>query len=197
MKGGRPKEAHVWDQDPHGWYVEPERCTEQLAKREKFIGTIHDPCCGGGNIVRVLRRAGYHATGSDIVARQGQDPEWYLGEHDFLYGPLGLFGADNCVFNPPFFRAKGAEGCIRLALQLAPRKVAAFVESRFVYGANRARGLYHEFPPARLYPIANRPSCPPGTFLAAGGDAEGGTQDYCWIVWERGHVGATEMRWLL
>lgn len=183
MTETRPKDAHVWERDPHDWYCEPGRCTDQLLSVESFPGWTHDPCCGAGNIVGRFLAAGHMATGSDLVQRI--NAPWHLGVSDFLAADtLGAFGAQNVCFNPPFYRAIGAEDCIRRALTLAPGKVAAFVEKRFTGGAGRAKGLFYDHPPSRLWEITPRPSCPPGAFLAAGGRASGGTMDYVWLVWD-------------
>ncbi|MGA0564155.1 hypothetical protein ACO2RV_17050 [Ancylobacter sp. VNQ12] len=201
MAEAKQKDARVWEQDPIGWYVEPERCTDQLAAVEAFAGRTWDPCCGGGNIVRALRRAGVSCHGTDIVRRVPDGTNWFLGERDFLTGrPLPVWS--NLVFNPPFFRAKGTEAFIRRGLELAAGnpsagKMAVFVDLKFLAGDGRANGLFAEHPPHRVWIITPRPSCPPGTFLAAGGEAEGGTADWCWLVWNlREPRRATEFGWL-
>lgn len=178
-----PKAAHLWDRDPHDWYDEPERTTAQLLTVEAFPGWTHDPCAGGGNIVRTLLAAGLNATGSDLVQRVVAP--WHLGVSDFLDpASPGLFAADNVVFNPPFYRAVGAEACIRRALADAPGKVAAFVNARFLCGVGRATGLYADHPPSRVWIITPRPSCPPGEYLARGEVAKGGEPDFIWLVWD-------------
>jgi hypothetical protein len=128
-----------------------------------------------------LLSAGFEATGSDIKRRVSPLTPWFVGEIDFLKD----FDEkpENIIFNPPFFKAKGAEACIRKALACARVKVAAFVDVKFLSGNGRAEGLYAEFPPSRIWHITPRPSCPPGEYLAAGNKAGGGTPDYCWIVW--------------
>lgn len=194
------KDAHLWVRHPHDWYVEPTASTRELLIRETFPGWSHDPCCGRGNIVQTLADAGLTVTGSDIVKRT-QAP-WFLGEADYYDGPMGLWGADNCVSNFPYYSAVGTERGIRLALDLAPGKVAAFVDSRFLFSGKRARGLYHEHPPSRVWMLGNRPSCPPGPWLEAGNEAGGGEKDFCWLVWDalgdRRRAGSTsEMGWLV
>ncbi len=75
-------------------------------------------------------------------------------------------------------------------------KVAMFVNGKFLFGAGRAGGLYAEIPPDRVYPINPRPSCPPGKFLLAGGKAEGGVENFVWLVWDlAAPTGRTEIRW--
>lgn len=195
----KPTAAQTWERDPFDWYVEPRRCTVQLAGAETFSGDVHDPCCGQGHIVESLARiVPGVVTGSDIVQRVAEP--WHLGVSDFL-DPAGggLFGAANCVMNSPFYRAKGAEDCIRRALALAPGKVCAFVDARFLQGSGRAKGLFASDPPNRTWVVTPRPSCPPGQYLLDGGTAGNGTSDFLWLVWDEagrrlrpgvlGHVG--------
>lgn len=193
-----PKRTHLWERDELDWYVEPPRATEALLSVERFVGeTIHDPCCGGGNVVTAIRAAGYHATGSDIVERVTPAPIWFTGVFDFL-SPDDEFGwVDNIVMNPPFFRAKGAEAFIRKALAVARGKVCAFVDIRFIAGAERAEGLFAEHPPHRIWIVTPRVSCPPGSYLAAGNKAGNGSSDWCWLVWDRTAPPATSaIGWL-
>lgn len=189
----KKRESHIWQRGDLDWYVEPERCTAQLLKVERFIGKIHDPCCGQGNIVKTLIEHGYNASGSDLVDRTGS-AGWFKGESDFL-GDRAMW-ADNIIMNPPFFRGVGTEGFIRKALSVVTGKVAAFTEVRFLTSIGRATGLYKELPPARIWMVTPRPSCPPGEFLQAGGKASGGTPDFCWMVWDNSSpVSATQFGW--
>jgi hypothetical protein len=174
------KDAHLWERDPHDWYVEPKRATLQLLTREAFPGWTHDPCCGGGNIVETLLAAGYPATGSDLVQRIVAP--WFVGTGDFLADGLP-YKPDNIVTNPPYYGADGAERAIRRALDLVDGRVAAFVDARFLFGQARAAGLYYEHPPSVVYFLGTRPSCPPGAWLEAGNVAGGGQQNFAWLTW--------------
>lgn len=182
MAETKAKEAHVWKRDDLDHYVEPQRCTAQLLARERFVGGIHDPACGFGNIVKACHAAGYQATGSDLVDRTDGAP-WFSWRHDFL--ALGEMQAriSSIICNPPYYGGKGTEAFIRRALVVATHKVAIFVDRRFLTGQGRARGLYREHPPTRIWEITPRPSCPPGEYLAAGNVAGGGSADYSWLVW--------------
>lgn len=187
----KPIAAHVWEAHPEQWYVEPADCTAGLLQHERFVGIVVDPCCGMGNIVNALIAAGVDAVGSDLVRRT--DAAWFQGQRDFLT----MRSADNIVFNPPFGRGRQAEAFIRHALAIATGKVAAFVELRFVVGERRARGLYRDHPPSRIYAVTPRPSCPPGEYILAGGEPEGGKADYVWIVWDKtAPLGDTRFLWL-
>lgn len=193
----KPKAAHVWDRDPLDWFVEPMECTRLLASVERFVGPVLDPACGQGNIVLALRESGVDASGSDIVCRVPDRPIWFWREIDFLNDGGMLRGIANVVTNPPFFRAKGTEAFIRRALALASGKVAVFVDLKFLASQRRADGLWREHPPARIWQLADRPSCPPGAYLAAGNEAGGGTADWCWLVWDlTAPSGDTRFGWL-
>lgn len=181
----KEKRAHLWEQDPHHWYVEPIEATAALLRVEPFDGLCFDPCCGQGNIVSALHAAGLEARGADLIQRVPDGTSWFEGAADFLADPRVPAGVRNIITNPPFYRARGAEAAIRQALALAPN-VAAFVDTRFLNGAERAQGLYRDWPPTAIYFITPRVSCPPGTYLAAGGKAGNGTADYAWIVWRAG-----------
>lgn len=202
------KKAHVWARDDLDWYVEPEAATEALLGVEAFIGATWDPACGGGNIIAAFDRLNrWPAAGTDIVKRVQGDPNWWCGEFDFLKAERPRAGipnlpfperhATNIVTNPPFFKAAGAEAFIRKALSIADGKVAAFVDVKFLAGAKRANGLFAEHPPHRIWIITPRVSCPPGHVLASGGKAQGGTADWCWLVWDMTiPFGGTALGWL-
>lgn len=190
----RQKNAQVWERDDHDWYVEESRATDVLLTKERFVGKVWDPACGQGNIVEALCAAGYQAFGSDIVRRT--EARWFWGERDFLDEGTFRLGA-NIVTNPPFFRAKGTEAFIRRALDLATGKVAIFTDIKFLAGDGRAKGLFAEHPPTRVWSISPRVSCPPGTYLQAGNKAGGGTADWVWFVWDRtAPTTVTQFGWL-
>jgi len=191
------KAAHIWERGELDWYVEPESVTAALLKVERFVGAVFDPCCGGGNIVRAFHAAGHHAAaGSDIVLRIDPKPSWFFGPRDWLAEDVAA-ACDNVVMNPPFFKAKGAEAFIRKAIRWTKGKVCAFVDVKFLAGAGRAKGLFRDHAPSRVWIITPRPSCPPGAFLQAGNKAGGGTADYCWIVWDMSAPSSeTRIGWL-
>lgn len=176
------KKSHLWGRDKLDWYVESQNCTRLLLTKERFVGAIWDPACGQGNIVRAARLGGYKAFGSDLVDRCG-NADWFLGYTDFLNPHNSINSAPNIITNPPFFRAKGTEAFIRRALQEATGKVCIFTDLKFLASGGRARGIYAERPPNRIWQLADRPSCPPGEYLAAGNKAGGGTADWIWMVW--------------
>ncbi len=179
----KEKNAHIFERDDLDWYVEEPRAVDQLLSVERFIGSIHDPACGRGTIVEACQRAGYWPSGSDIVCRFEDAPHWFE-QRDFLaaeYQPRFC----NIITNPPFFKGKGTEGFIRRALAVTSGKVCVFASIKFLAGSARANGLYTELPPSRVWIITPRVSCPSGKYLEAGNKAGGGTDDWCWFVWDQ------------
>ncbi len=184
----KPRQAQIFERDELDWYVEPARVTAQLLAEEAFSGSVHDPCCGTGSIVLGLIESGYAATGSDVRNRLSEPASWWDGTRDFL---VDTRRHENLCMNPPYFSGKGTEAFIRHALEVT------FVDRRFLTGKTRASGLWLEHPPARVWEITPRPSCPPGEWLAAGNAAGGGTADYCWLVWSLTEPYAgTRLGWL-
>ena len=97
--------------------------------------------------------------------------------------------AANICCNPPF---TVCNQFVRRALELATGKVAMIWLARRL---NAARWL-QDTPLARVYLLTPRPSMPPGHVILAGEKPGGGTQDFVWLVFTRGHVGPPELRWL-
>jgi hypothetical protein len=192
----RPLKAQIFDRAPHEWYVEPEWVSDALFRVEGFEDRIWDPACGQGNILNAARRAGKIVHGHDIVDRASG----LWGTADFFSLRLSEWSTStSIVTNPPFGRGKLAEKFIRHAMYLRPKKLAVFVDSRFLFGMARASGLFKQFPPTRLWMITPRPSCPPGDHLLAGHKAGGGRNDYCWLVWDKPgflHNLITAVRWM-
>lgn len=174
------------DRHHRDWYVDPAFCTELLLGAVKFGGSIWDPCAGQGTIVDACTAAGLRAFGTDI------SPEApHIAELDFLAEHRGA--ADNIVFNPPY---KEAEKFIRRALVLARSRVAVLLQQQFPYSQARYQ-LFTEHPPEQILFLSSRPSMPPGHLLRDGMAQKGGKVDYLWIVWDRGHRGATTCGWLI
>jgi len=181
----RPLAAHVWKKEPDGFYVEPEWCSVRLFEVEKFAGTIWDPACGIGRVVEAARRAGYRTIATDIVDRGCPQ---FNGPLDFLDDCGGIVVA-NIVTNPPFTQC---DRFVRRAMSVTTNKIAMIWLTRRL---NAARWL-QDTPLARIYLLTPRPSMPPGHVILAGEKPGGGKQDFCWLVFECGHAGPPDVRWL-
>lgn len=181
-EGRTPYEAADGD-----WYVEPEVATAFLLDREPIGEVVWDPCCGQGNILIEAHRRGHEVFGSDIVDRRQGGSPFHWSRLDFLANwplPRSL-GGMSILMNPPYGKAKLAEAFIRKAVSLpGADKVCVFVNSKFLFGSGRSKGLWTDLPPTRVYPVNPRPSCPPGEFLLAGGRASGGVENFAWLVYD-------------
>lgn len=192
----RKKESNLWERERHDHYVEPSWVSRRLFQEEKFEGSVIDPCCGFGNIVRSAIDEGLDARGFDIVKRS----EYCIEERDFLSFDWRTSEdrIDNIVSNPPFGLcdgAKGRAGCVDLAIRRAQRKVALLLPSNWIQGDKRSRWI-STTPLRRVLFITPRPSMPPGHVIAAGGKPGNGTTDYAWFIWLGGYDGRPEIGWL-
>lgn len=199
------KDAHLWERSDKEWYVEPQNCTAALLRVERFEGLVWDPACGAGNVVKAIRAHGLQAVGTDVVDRRAltaPDASPWFGDfalEDFLAMSPARFGPTQIIMNPPFGKGLLTEAFIRHALA-GPRvtKVAVFTDIKFLASTKRAKGLWADHPPDRVYMIAPRPSCPPGAYLHAGNKAGGGTADFIWLVWEpKAPFAGTTLSWLI
>jgi hypothetical protein len=191
----RKRESHLWDRHPDDWYVEPTWVSERLFEAEAFDGSIHDPACGQGHIVKSAKAAGYVAAGADLIKRSPEclwQRDWLV--EDEFDGPF-----KNIVSNPPFKlcddRKAGTHPFVERCLERAERKVALLMPSNWIQGDKRSRWL-ETTPLYRIYFISPRPSMPPGPALAAGMKPGNGTTDYAWFVWLHGFNGRPTTHWL-
>ena len=191
------KNVHLWERIAEDFYVEPEWCSRRLFEHVGFSGSVYDPACGLGRIVRAAREEGYESFGTDITKRSPDCGS----EVDFLSCQRGqlpvnansrFFSIPSVVCNPPF---KLAEAFVKRALQIAEYEVAMLLPTTWRSGDSRSRWL-EATPLAAVLDLTPRPSMPPGSMIEAGIDPGGGTVDYAWYIWRRGHRGAYRGGWL-
>lgn len=182
-KEKEPLKAHRWKREQTEWYVEPSWVSERLFQVEPFIHEVWDPACGFGRIPDAARAAHLPAVATDIVDRGYRHLH---GTEDFLWTTRRFA---NIVCNPPFdkFREFAEQ-----ALKLTTGKVAMIW---LVPRLNAARWLSGT-PLARIWLLTPRPSMPPGHVIASGGKVGGGTSDFCWLVFDKAHVGRPTIGWL-
>lgn len=168
-------------------YVEPEWAVEALFDAETIPGPIWDPACGTGTVLRVARRRGVEAYGTDIA--EG---------HDFLWTPhvhtaVGGTKMASIVCNPPFGLA---EKFIRCALGMQTEVNAFLLRLAFLEGAGRRERLFGPTPPASVWVFSRRVSMPPPDHLIDGRKAGGGSVAFAWFVWRKRHNGPPMIGWL-
>lgn len=165
------------------WYVEPPWIVERLLAAEPFEPSfIWDPACGGGNIPKVFKAAGFSAVGSDLIDRG--------------YGHTGLdflTTAAPCppviVTNPPF---KLAEDFVRHAFHLGVVKTVILQRLAWLEGQRR-QVFFDCHRLARVWVSRARVSMPPG---GAGIKAQGGAVPFAWFVFDPRHSGLPVLGWV-
>ena len=95
-------------------------------KTTKYPKTVHEPACGDGAIVEVLRAAGRMVHASDLVDRGC--PDSFVA--DFLAQKEPIPGVECCLTNPPY---RYAHEFVRKSRELYPLTIMllrlAFLES--------------------------------------------------------------------
>jgi hypothetical protein len=182
------RDSHVFDKAKDGWYVEPAWCAHRLFEEEEFPGAIWDPACGWGRITTAAKYAGYEVFGSDLVDRKRHKLALFR-QKDFLQDQT-VWVKNSIVTNPPFDHVE--EFARHAFEQVGAQKIAMIMLVRRLNAAHWLR----ELPLKKIWLLTPRPSMPPGEWIAAGNKPGGGTQDFCWILIQRGYKGAVEIGWL-
>lgn len=183
LNGGfKPTLKRFADLEGPDFFPTPEWATHALIDNERFAGSIWEPACGDGSMVRVLEQTGCKVEATDLFDRG-------YGEAgiDFLKAARLV---DNIVTNPPY---NAAEGFVQAGLAQARRKLALLLRLAFLEGGNRQRTIFASTPPTRVWVFSERI-----TFYPAGAVQKGsGTTAYAWFVWDKEATGGwTELRWL-
>lgn len=182
LNGGfKPTLKRFADLDGPDYFPTPAWATFALIDNEEFRGEVWECACGDGSMSRVFETAGNKVISTDLYERG-------YGEagHDFLRAKRK---ADNIVTNPPY---NCAEGFVERGLQQSRRKFALLLRLAFLEGGNRAKTIFSNSPPARVWVFSERI-----TFYPKGAERKGsGTTAYAWFVWDKAASGRTELRWL-
>lgn len=181
LNGGfKPTVKRNADLSGPDYFPTPAWVTFALIDNKKFSGDILECACGDGAMSTVLEETGNSIKSTDLYDR-GYG-EW---GNDFLFTNRR---ANNIITNPPFH---SAEGFVATALKQADCKFALLLRLAFLESANRARTIFKSEPPSRVWVFSERI-----TFYAKGAKRAGsGTTAYAWYVWDKDHVGPTELNW--
>jgi hypothetical protein len=183
LNGGfKPTLKRFADLEGPDFFPTPEWATYALIDNEPFEGSIWEPACGDGAMVRVLETTGNQVDASDLYDRGYGQPGI-----DFLKASRLV---DNIITNPPY---NAAEGFVQAGIAQSRRKMALLLRLAFLEGGNRQRTIFATTPPARVWVFSERI-----TFYPAGAIRRGsGTTAYAWFVWDKQATGTTtELKWL-
>jgi hypothetical protein len=182
LNGGfKPTMKRFADLDGPDFFPTPAWATYALAENERFEGEIWESACGDGAMSNVFEDVGYKVRSSDLFDRGYGEPGV-----DFLEARSQ---ADNIITNPPY---NCAEGFVRSGLKTSRKKFALLLRLAFLEGANRARTIFEEAPPSRVWVFSERITFYPKNVEQKGS----GTTAYAWFVWDKNAPSSTELKWL-
>ena len=190
QKGGKKRVFDIvvsgQDRAEHDFYATPPEAVKHLLNVEKFDTDIWECASGQNHIANVLKQYGYNVRTSDIVKRTTTTEQM-----DFLACKEKKWDG-GIITNPPF---KLAREFVEKSLTLVGngQKVAMFLRLQFLDSLKRYE-LFNNCPPKRIHVFSRRVRC------AKNGDFTqykyGGVQSNCWVVWEKGYQGKTEIDWI-
>ena len=163
------------------FYQTPYSMTRHLLDREKFEGTIFEPCCGEGAIVKVLKERYKDIFENDIS--RGDD---FLQLQD-------IKNCDNIITNPPYSLAKEV---ILKAKEVTSKKIAMLLPLNYLHGIERYREIWldTDFPLKKVYVFCRYPML--SNEIREDGKYNTGMMVYAWYVWDREHKGSATIDWI-
>lgn len=171
--------------EENDYYATDPKAIDGLLRYETFNKNIWECACGEGNLSEPLKEYGYNVFSTDLIDRGYPDDIV-----DFLKTDIRFAG--DIITNPPF---KFATEFVLKALDSIPfgNKVAMFLKINYLSGVRRYQEIYSKYPPYRVYVFTRKISC------SKNNEPEGfksGAMDYVWMIWEKGKIGPTELRWI-
>ncbi|MEY8883518.1 NAD(P)-dependent oxidoreductase [Donghicola sp. XS_ASV15] len=177
----QPTLKRVADLEGPDFYPTPAWATRALIENETFEGDVWECACGNGAMSDQFKEYGYEVHSSDLYDRGYGEKDC-----DFLNSNKT---ASNIVTNPPFH---SAEEFVHKGLELAQNKLALLLRLAFLEGGKRQANIFNVYPPTRVWVFSERI-----TFYPAGSVRKGsGTTAYAWFVWDKNHLGKSELKWL-
>jgi hypothetical protein len=165
----------------HDFYPTPPVMTEKLTDVEMFFGHIWEPACGDGAMGRVFDKFQYKVTGTDI------EPRGYGTYGNFLETEKSL--GENIVTNPPF---KLLNQFIVKALSFQPSKLCLLAKIQALATQERSHVL-EQTHLTRVHVFRARYTMWRNGVVST---ENGGTIEYCWLVWEKGYTGKPVVDWI-
>ena len=176
-------------------------CVKDLLKLEQFGNKVLEPCCGRGNISKVLEEEGYEVTSTDL--------------YDHGYGTTGVdlftYKDIDCsiITNPPF-------GIVTEFIEhmldnlKSGHKMALFLKLQFLEGQDRYKKVFSRKQLKTVYLYTKRVACyknnemyqrnEDGTFKL---DKDGNKMKipsavaYAWYVFEADYHGDPQIKWIV
>lgn len=171
----------------NNYYATHPSVTQDLLREEQFHSKVLEPFCGGGTMAEVIKKNGYEVEAFDLVDRG--------------YGKVGdFFAVDypakkyDIITNPPY--DGNLIEIVKRCLSLCKNKVAILLPIQYLSGKERHSELYAKYPPSRVYIYCERINIAKDGDFAKYSDSGSNMTIYGWFIWERGHKGETELKWI-
>jgi hypothetical protein len=160
-------------------YSTPYSMTEQLLEVEQFDGTILEPACGQGAIVKVIHKT----MSNNIISHDIQD--------DFLSPNYDVCTeVANIITNPPFSLALEF---IQKAKSIYTKKIAMLLPLSYLHGQKRYESkIFSELKCVHVftrYPLLEEEIREDGKYRT-------GMMVYAWFVWQKGHNDKPYISWI-
>lgn len=154
---------------------------DRFIKTEDFThGGCWEPCCGDGDIVKILK------THNDNV--------FYSDIKDYGYENTNIIDFFNCDFNtipsniiniitnPPYTQKRDSRFTIKALEFVKERngKLAVLMKTSFRHSKGRYNNIFKDLPYTRVYDLIDRVSIYINGIELSGS----GTTDYSWFVWD-------------
>ena len=175
-------------------------CVKDLLELEQFGNKVLEPCCGNGNIAKVLTEAGYDVTATDL--------------YDHGYGTAGVDCFDytnidqDIITNPPY--SLTTEFIEHMINELkSGHKMALFLKLQVLEGQARYQKIFSQGKLKRVYVYVNRVACyknderyqkneDDSLKLDKDGNPKkiGSAACYAWYIFDADYNGFPEVRWI-
>ena len=157
---------------------------QDMFKETKLNKRVWECACGDGNISEVLLKLGYNVKSSDLIDRG------YGKQIDFLKYNKKV--KCDILTNPPF---KELEKFVIKAMEILEDgyKFYCFCKIQTLEGKARKK-LFEKYNPKFVYVYSMRAGIIPNNDLKHNKLLK--TFCFCWIIFEKGYCGLTELRWI-
>lgn len=176
--------------EENDYYATPPKTTKAILDVLKLTGSIYEPACGEGHIVKVLKE---YYPDNKIYSSDLIDRGYNKGGINFLTHDYKDKKFCNIITNPPF---KFAEEFIRKSLDITTDKVLILCKIQLLESKQRSK-MFNETPLKYIYVFTNRQATwMNGQEVDEKGKPWSTTMCLAWYIWEHGYKGEPIMRWL-
>ena len=171
------------DRESNDFYATDPIALRKLLEVESF-SNVWECACGMGHLSEVLKAYNIHGKSSDLINRGYGEVINFLGHTVDWDGDI--------ITNPPY---KLATEFVYMAIDTLKlgRKLAMIFPQRYLSSKGRYK-LFTQHPPRVVYAFSGRVGCAlNGNFKLHSSSAV----DYLWMVWQKGYVGDTVLKWIL